>query len=336
MVRPLGIGRFHSERQRRYLMAMLNKRSYNISPNYKKYGGIRPIETSEGVKTRYPITSDKCTTFFDGSGDVIAQYYNEDGKTFKLPNLAPTKQRENIYSKESMTHPAKMYTPLTQELIQNYSKEGDTILDPMCGIGTVNIESSRLGRNSIGVDYEKRFVNESKKNAELLEKSGQKIGEVKIMHGDARKLSNIKKVDTIVTSPPFADVQPFHDKKFKIKGRMVGKGGSGQNYSSKADNIGNLNQKSYLTEMQKVYASCYSVLKPNGTMVIHMKNPIKNQKIVPLDKLTIKNAESVGFKLKERKKRHLDNVSFWTRNYRKKYPQAEKIEHEDILVFKKK
>jgi len=37
-------------------------------------------------------------------------------------------------------------------LIEKYSKEGDTVLDPMAGSGTTCIEAILLGRNCIAVD----------------------------------------------------------------------------------------------------------------------------------------------------------------------------------------
>jgi predicted methyltransferase len=278
------------------------------------------------------------TSYFNGAGEIVNQSYTTDGITYKLPNISPIKQREKIYTKRSMAHPAKMFTPLAQKLIQDYSKPGDTILDPMGGIGTTGIEASRLGRNAILVDYERRFVREAKNNVSLLKKAGQMLGDVKVLHGDARNLGRIKGVDVVVTSPPFADVQPFHDKKFKIDGKEVGKMGSGESYSLKKDNknIGMLKGEKYLLNVKKVYNECYKTLKPNGKLIVHMKNPIKNKKMVRLDKQTTDIVNQCGFKLKERKKRHLDNVSFWTRQYRKKYPDAPKVDHEDILVFQKK
>jgi DNA modification methylase len=276
-----------------------------------------------------------------------------------------------------------MNQQLAQGIIQDYTKPGDTVLDPMAGIGTTGIEASRLGRNAVLNEYEPRFVNETKKNIKLLKKSGQMKGKIIVMKGDARKLTQIRRgrCDVVVTSPPFEDTEPFHDKKFKINGKSVGKGGSGESYSPKVDavitsplfednldlkknkayknpkwknvgiyssppkdytlnkkdvhQIGNLKGEQFQTATQQVYSECYKSLKPGGKMIVHMKNPIRNKKIVRLDKKTLESAESVGFRLAERKKRPLKNVSFWMRNYWKKYPDAPKVKHEDILVFRK-
>ncbi|GAF97374.1 unnamed protein product, partial [marine sediment metagenome] len=145
----------------------------------------------------------------------------------------------------SMAHPAKMYTPLAQRIIQDYSKPGDTILDPMGGIGTTAIEASRLGRNGIINEYEKRFVNEAKKNMILLERSGQKIGDVKIIYGDARNIKINKKVDLVITSPPFADILAGgkNDNIDEYK-----HGSAGKYYSTDKTNIGTMKGDEFKTE----------------------------------------------------------------------------------------
>lgn len=325
-----------------------HKRDKSVGLSNVKVGKVktqkRRIKTKKSTPPKplsksFPVHSNRTTVFFDGSGNVVAQYYKENGKTYKLPSVSPIRQRETIYTKESMQHPAKMYTPLVQKVIQDHTEPGDIILDPMGGIGTTGVEASRLGRHAIIVDYEPRFVNMSKKNIELLKKSGQQRGNVKVYRGDARNLSFVKnKVDTVVTSPPFENVEPFQDKNFKIKGKQVSKGGSGSSYSkNKKDKkqLGNLKGETYLSEMIFVYKECYNVLKPKGKMILHTKNFRRKGKIVRLDKDTIALAESAGFKLQSRHKRKIENPSFWIRNYRKKHPDAPQVNHEDILVFTK-
>ena len=49
-------------------------------------------------------------------------------------------------------YPAKFIPQLVHKIIDNYSKEGDVILDPFGGCGTTLIESKIYGRESIGID----------------------------------------------------------------------------------------------------------------------------------------------------------------------------------------
>ena len=49
-------------------------------------------------------------------------------------------------------YPAKMIPQMARFLIEEVSEQGDTVLDPFCGSGTVVHEALALGRNSIGLD----------------------------------------------------------------------------------------------------------------------------------------------------------------------------------------
>ncbi len=48
--------------------------------------------------------------------------------------------------------PAKFIPQIPRILIEQFSEPGDTVFDPFCGSGTTLVESSLLGRNSIGTD----------------------------------------------------------------------------------------------------------------------------------------------------------------------------------------
>jgi site-specific DNA-methyltransferase (cytosine-N4-specific) len=49
-------------------------------------------------------------------------------------------------------YPARFIPQIPRKAISEYSKPGDTVLDPFCGCGTTLLEASLLGRKSVGVD----------------------------------------------------------------------------------------------------------------------------------------------------------------------------------------
>ena len=49
-------------------------------------------------------------------------------------------------------YPAKFPPQLPQTILKQYSKKGETVLDPFCGSGTTLVEARMQGINSIGVD----------------------------------------------------------------------------------------------------------------------------------------------------------------------------------------
>jgi len=60
-------------------------------------------------------------------------------------------------------HPAPFPPELPRRLIKLYSFVGDKILDPYLGSGTTLVEAAKLGRNSIGVEINKKFLKLIKK-----------------------------------------------------------------------------------------------------------------------------------------------------------------------------
>ena len=68
-------------------------------------------------------------------------------------------------------HPAVFPEKLAEDHILSWSNEGDTILDPMMGSGTVGVVCKKLGRDFIGIEKEKEYfeiakrrINDTKNN----------------------------------------------------------------------------------------------------------------------------------------------------------------------------
>jgi len=85
-----------------------------------------------------------------------------------------------------------------RNLIEMYSEEGDSILDPMVGAGTTLIEAKLLARHALGIDINPDAANLSE---EALKFAHHPPTKQKIMVGDARDLSFLKNdsIDLIIT-----------------------------------------------------------------------------------------------------------------------------------------
>jgi len=113
-----------------------------------------------------------------------------------------------IFLEHAIPHPAKMNTNLLEFLIKKYTKEGDTVLDPMAGTGSLGVIASLHGRNAIQVELEPKFYEWMEKARENVEKHPTFTPKGKIVNilGDARKLSELlNSVDAVITSPPYAN-----------------------------------------------------------------------------------------------------------------------------------
>ena len=102
-------------------------------------------------------------------------------------------------------HPAKMRPPLAKAILQLYGES--PVFDPMAGVGTTLVEAMLLGMDAVGVEYEKKFVDQSNKNIEHLRKlfPNKNLGKAICVKGDARDLSclNTQRVSSILFSPPY-------------------------------------------------------------------------------------------------------------------------------------
>ncbi len=51
-----------------------------------------------------------------------------------------------------LVHPAKFPETMAQEFIEFFTKQGETVLDPMAGTGSTLVAALRAGRNSVGIE----------------------------------------------------------------------------------------------------------------------------------------------------------------------------------------
>src|SRR5690554_2905906 len=134
---------------------------------------------------------------------------------------------------------------IPRNLILQYTKEGDTVLDPMMGGGTTLVEAKLLNRRSIGFDINPQALKLSRSNLNF---KGNYRYEPVIKIADARNLKKIEdaSIDLIVTHPPYLDIIQYS------KGQI------------KEDLSNNGDLKVFLIEFNKVIEECYKVLKENG------------------------------------------------------------------------
>ena len=113
-----------------------------------------------------------------------------------------------FFPPEAVSHPAKANLNLIEFLIKEFTREGDLILDPMAGTGSTCVLASLMGRDSICIDIEEKFVKWMEEAKKLVEsyKTLTPKGTIIVFKGDARRLSEfLGNVNVVLTSPPYAD-----------------------------------------------------------------------------------------------------------------------------------
>ncbi len=100
--------------------------------------------------------------------------------------------------KRAVFHPSTMPPKIARCLVNlSGAKDGETFLDPFCGVGGIAIEASLLGCQVVGVDALPRMVRSARRN--LAHFGLKSFG---LLRGDARNLP-LRNVDAIATDPPY-------------------------------------------------------------------------------------------------------------------------------------
>lgn len=95
----------------------------------------------------------------------------KDGKLVKVPDMKAVPShspRNNIWKytvsgyfghkdKEAYKHPATFPEKLVLDHIKTWSKEGDLVVDPMCGSGTVCKVAKEQGRRFLGIEIDEKY-----------------------------------------------------------------------------------------------------------------------------------------------------------------------------------
>ena len=205
---------------------------------------------------------------------------------------------------------------IPRNLLLRYSKEGDTVLDPMVGSGTTLIETKILNRRGIGFDINPEAVRLTKQNLEF---EGNYRYEQYVKVGDIRHLSEIKdsSIDLIITHPPYLNIIKYSD---DIDGDL-----------SRISGV-----KKFCDELEKGVKELYRVLKEDKYCGILIGDTRKSRHYVPLSFYVMNLFLKNGFVLKEdiiKVQHNCKSTPYWER-------QVEKynfflIMHEHLLVFRK-
>ena len=62
------------------------------------------------------------------------------------------------HKKENWEHPTQKPVELCRWILEKYSNEGDTVLDPFMGSGTTAVACKQLQRNFIGFELSQKYV----------------------------------------------------------------------------------------------------------------------------------------------------------------------------------
>ena len=263
---------------------------------------------------------------------------------------SPSTQRKNHYVAESTAHPAKMLPAVAAHAIAHYTRPGDLVLDPMCGIGTTLVEAVRAGRRAVGVEYEDRWVDVARANLDLATSDGIEH-DARVYAGDARALLDVLPQEyrgtaaLVVTSPPYGP--STHGQVNVVPGGGVTKYHHLYGNTLDRGNLANLGLHRLLAGFTKVLAGAAEILRPGGHIAITIRPWREHAELIDLPSQILACGLRAGLVPVERCVALLARVgddglvargSFFQRDFIRKQREAglpmHLIAHEDVLVLR--
>lgn len=213
----------------------------------------------------------------------------------------PRIQRGELYTAASKAHPAKMWPATAAHAIAAFSKPGDWVLDPMCGIGTSVIEAIRLRRSAIGIDCEPDWVAAASANLHLA-RNAYPGAKGSVRRGDAQRLlRHLPKrlrgqIDLIVTSPPYG--KAAHGRTFTRRetgGAIVKRDYTYSTSRPAPEQLARSGLNDLLTGLAKILENCHRALKPGGTMVLACRPFTSGGELIDFPAELSALCEGIGF-----------------------------------------
>lgn len=229
-------------------------------------------------------------------------------------------------------HPAPFSFQDVGRLIKFFTKKGQSVLDPFCGVGSTLKACAINERKGVGIEIVKKYVNLTKKrlktelNDEFLYKKEQEV-----IYGDALKVIKDFKDDSfdfIVTSPPYWNILNKIDHKANNR---VSKG-LDTKYSRLKKDLGNIKDyKEFLNTLGNFLNDCSEILKPKKYMSIIVSDFRHKSKYYSYHSDLANILERGNFKLKGITILYQRHKGVFPYGY--PYSYVPNIHHQYILIF---
>jgi DNA modification methylase len=215
--------------------------------------------------------------------------------------------------RDKNVHPATFPIELAAQVIKLFTHEGELVLDPFVGSGTTLVAAHDLGRNAVGFDLKKEYIELSQSRLKQKRLVDSKTQQVAICD-DAINIPEYLAEETItlaLTSPPYANMlnRPRLNKSMRGDLRKNEHFLQIQQYSNDPRDLGTMEPEAYANVIGKIYRGILRLMRPKGHSVINVADLwVRNEqrgKRVMIPWLVTKAMEEAGYELR--------NMIFWDR-----------------------
>ena len=212
--------------------------------------------------------------------------------------------------------------------IQQFTKEGDTILDPTVGTGTAVVEAINHRRNAIGIELEYSEITKRTIQVQYDREYLPAEGKGTIIEGDARDLDKHvgdQMFDMVINGTPYPVLGGGQSDSPERGYTSTTKGKHNIKYQ-KDKNVGVLKGQVYWDTILEIYSAAIGKLKPGGKFITLIKDPTQKKQPWLLHKMV---AEMLMENLPVKPygtfiHKHLPATIFMN-TYPKQWPEAKQI-----------
>jgi SAM-dependent methyltransferase len=228
-----------------------------------------------------------------------------DGQVWLTGQRSLHAQRQGRFVADSIAHPARMFPDLAAHIIARFSRPGEWVLDPMCGIGTTVVQAVRAGRCAVGVEYEPRWLRIARENCDLARADGHH-SDAHLVCGDARQLRQVLpaevagQVSLVLTSPPYGPGVHGHLTNRDARDPIAKRHHRYAPTRSDRANLAHTTQRHLASGMTAILTEAAAVLRPGGHVVMVVRPWRHRGVLVDLPEQMMTCAQDAGLVVTDR------------------------------------
>lgn len=243
---------------------------------------------------------------------------------FRFNALQSDLKEERRIAPDSQDHPATFSPTMIEDFVRFFTKRGQNVLDPFCGIGSTLVACKRSGRIGYGIELNKKYF-------EICLRRVPEFRD-KIFNHNTENINqlNLPEMDFSISSPPYWNMLNRSTGNYRS---VRTKGDLDYKYSGDELDLGNIiDYDEFLVRVSNIYLSIYDILKDGGYLIVIVKNVKKGGKLFPLA-WDIAKSLSSKYSLKDEKIWMQDEISLAPYGY--PFSWVSNILHHYCLILRK-
>lgn len=208
--------------------------------------------------------------------------------------------------RDKKVHPATFPISLARRIIEQFSHQGELVLDPFVGSGTTLLAAQDTNRNAVGFDLSPDYIELSKGriSQQSLVNSSRQIA----ITDDARNIARYlpeESLSLIATSPPYANLLNRKRKNKSRRDRKNEQLGTIEQYSQDPRDLGTMDLDTYSNNMGSIFESLLPLLRPKAHCVINVPDIWWENRRITIHVSLIEEMRRRGYELR--------NIIIWDR-----------------------